>query len=248
MYYRLTEDPPDDGTTLPNDTVYIVEVGIETVTGDDGSQDIESAVKKLWKGTMKDGIPTGLTEYTGGADFINTLAGSLTVSKTVSGPDTDRAFGFTVTLTPGDSNTDPLTGEVTFPAKKLHSEGTFDDIQVTFTDGTAAVSLKHGESLAIRDIPYGTEWTVTETDADGFAVTTTVTSGETVTPGEGITTGGSIPAGSTAVAYRNTAVYKLPETGGTGTTLYTMAGLALMGSALCLKYIPSKRRKGGKSS
>ena len=245
LYYRITED--ESQNTLRNDTVYVAEVTVEK----DGNDDLAASVTGLWKGTLGENGPEGLEKCgTVSGDFVNTLSGSLTVSKTVNGPatDTDRAFSFTVTLAPGASNTDSLAGEVVFPAEKLNADGISEETQVTFTDGTVTVSLKHGESLTIRDIPYGAEWTVTETDADDFAVTTTVTSGDTVIPGEGISTGGTIPVGNVTAAYRNTTVYKLPETGGAGTTLYTMAGLALMGSALCLKYIPSKRRKGGKSS
>ena len=37
--------------------------------------------------------------------------------------------------------------------------------------------------------------------------------------------------------------YKLPDTGGLGTTGYRTGGLALVGSALAWKYILTKRRK-----
>ena len=42
--------------------------------------------------------------------------------------------------------------------------------------------------------------------------------------------------------------YKLPETGGAGTTSYTAGGLVLMFSGAVLLYIHSKGRKGGKAS
>ena len=42
--------------------------------------------------------------------------------------------------------------------------------------------------------------------------------------------------------------YKLPETGGAGTTSYTAGGLVLMFSGAVLLYIHSKGRKGEKAS
>ena len=62
-------------------------------------------------------------------------------------------------------------------------------------------------------------------------------------PGTTTITEGNITSGGTRVVYTNQQTYELPETGGTGTTIYTMAGLILVFMALCLMYIVNKRRK-----
>ena len=81
--------------------------------------------------------------------------GNLTVTKTVSGfgSDQSKAFTFTVTL-----NDTPITGE-------------YGDM--TFTNGVATFTLKHGESKTATGIPAGVSYTVEESDNDGYTVTKT---------------------------------------------------------------------------
>lgn len=75
------------------------------------------------------------------AVFTNTAkTGSLTVKKTVVGGDSQREFGFTVALTDGDG--EPVSG--TF------GKG---DGAVTFTDGRATFTLKHGGEKTITGLP-----------------------------------------------------------------------------------------------
>ena len=78
--------------------------------------------------------------------------GALTVSKTVTGNagDTTKAFSFTVKL---DSSL----------------SGTYGDM--TFENGVAEFTLKHGESKTATKLPAGTHYTVTESDNDGYSVT-----------------------------------------------------------------------------
>ncbi len=88
-----------------------------------------------------------------------TPTGALKVSKTVSGAqgDTEREWNFTVTenLENGDEPVD----------------GTFGGM--VFHNGTAEVSLKHGESLIAVGLPAGSSFTVTEKEAnaDGYVST-----------------------------------------------------------------------------
>lgn len=93
------------------------------------------------------------------AVFTNTAkTGTLTVKKTVVGGDSQREFGFTVTLTDGD-------GELV--------SGTFGkgDGAVEFTDGKATFTLKDGGEKAIAGLPVGARYTVTEEAAEGYATT-----------------------------------------------------------------------------
>lgn len=109
------------------------------------------------------------------AIFTNTAkTGSLTVKKTVVGGDSQREFGFTVTLTDGDG--EPVSG--TF------GKG---ESAVTFTDGRATFTLKDGGEKAIAGLPLGARYTVTEDAAEGYATTVNGTDGSkaegTVTEG-----------------------------------------------------------------
>lgn len=113
-------------------------------------------------------------------DFTNVKKGALTVEKIVQGNrgETDRAFTFTVTL----------TGESTTGVKADSVSETFGDM--TFENGKATFTLKHGESITANGLPAGLTYTVEETDAntDGY---TTSNSGNI----------GTIPSGDTAKVY-----------------------------------------------
>ena len=81
--------------------------------------------------------------------------GSLTVKKTVVGGDSQREFGFAVTLTDGDG--EPVSG--TF------GKG---ENAVTFADGKATFTLKDGGEKVIAGLPVGVHYTVTEDAAEGY--------------------------------------------------------------------------------
>lgn len=99
------------------------------------------------------------------AVFTNTAkTGALTVKKTVVGGDSQREFGFTVALADGDG--EPVSG--TFG----EGEGA-----VTFTDGKATFTLKHGGEKTIAGLPVGARYTVTEDAAEGYATTVDGTDG-----------------------------------------------------------------------
>ena len=102
-------------------------------------------------------IEAGLTSH---VDFTNTLDtfADLKILKTVTGEEfpEDQTFTFTVTLS-------GYTGEETFAIVKTSGEESQDGT-LTFTDGIAKIKLKHNESLTIKDLPNGTEYTVEEAD------------------------------------------------------------------------------------
>ena len=113
-------------------------------------------------------------------DFTNVKKGALTVEKIVQGNrgETDRAFTFTVTLT-GKSQTSIEANTI---------NGKFGDM--TFENGVATFTLKHGQSITASGLPAGLTYTVEETNAnaDGY---TTSNSGNT----------GTIPSGDTDKVY-----------------------------------------------
>ena len=123
-------------------------------------------------------------------EIHNIQRGGLQVTKTVSGntSETDREFHFTVTLS-GTS----LSGaaiETAYPYTYVRQDGTTVQGSLTFTDGTAAFTLKDRESLTLTGIPAGITYQVTETEANQDGYTTTA--------GDGTT--GVIPAGGAAIA------------------------------------------------
>ena len=81
--------------------------------------------------------------------------GNLTVSNVVSGNqgNPEHAFAFKVTLS------DPAV------------EGTYGDM--SFKAGTAVFKLKHGESMTAENLPESVEYTVEESDNEGYTVTKT---------------------------------------------------------------------------
>ena len=118
------------------------------------------------------------------AVFTNTAkTGTLTVKKTVVGGDSQREFGFTVTLTDGDG--EPVSG--TF------GEG---ENTVEFTDGRATFTLRDGGEKTVAGLPVGARYTVTEDAAGGY---TTAVDGAAGSKAEGAVT----EAGAT-VAFTNT--------------------------------------------
>lgn len=118
------------------------------------------------------------------AVFTNTAkTGSLTVKKTVVGGDSQREFGFTVTLADGDG--EPVSG--TF-GKGEHA--------VTFTDGKAAFALKDGGEKTIAGLPVGARYTVTEDAAEGY---TTMVNGA-----DGSKAEGAVTEDGATVAFTNT--------------------------------------------
>lgn len=118
------------------------------------------------------------------AVFTNTAkTGSLTVKKTVVGGDSQREFGFAVTLTDGDG--EPVSG--TF-GKGEHA--------VTFAGGKATFTLKDGEEKTIAGLPVGARYTVTEDAAEGYTTT--------VNGADGSKAEGAVTEDGATVAFTNT--------------------------------------------
>lgn len=112
-------------------------------------------------------------------------AGSLSVTKTVTGNlgDRDKYFAITVSLT--DTETDhygtDYTGNTISVSQTSYSvpddNGGSTTNPTSITVGTPATFwLKHGETLTLGNIPYGTEYTVTEADLTDY--TETITGGD----------------------------------------------------------------------
>lgn len=115
--------------------------------------------------------------------FVNTYsAGSLSVKKTVTGNlgDQTKYFAITVSLTDTTNDgygTDYTGNTITVGATSYNvSDGKGGTITnpTTITVGTPATFyLKHDETLTLSNIPYGTEYTVTEANLDDYVETIT---------------------------------------------------------------------------
>lgn len=156
--YRATVTVTDDGAGK-----LFAKTKIAQLTDDDGSvaeRTVEAAV------------------------FTNTAkTGSLTVKKTVVGGDSQREFGFAVTLTDGDG--EPVSG--TF------GKG---ENAVTFADGKATFTLKDGGEKVIAGLPVGVHYTVTEDAAEGYTTT--------VNGADGSKAEGAVTEDGATVAFTNT--------------------------------------------
>lgn len=101
--------------------------------------------------------------------FTNTYsAGTLNISKTVTGNlgDKDKYFEFKVTLT-GE------TGK-TYGASYVVSGGSNSANPTIIKIGEETTFLlKHGDTISIANLPYGVNYTVTETPAAGYTTTRT---------------------------------------------------------------------------
>lgn len=155
--YVITEQSGDEAALTFSKATYRA-----TVTVTDNGAGKLSAKTKIAQ--LTDDAGDAVERTVEAAVFTNTAkTGSLTVKKTVVGGDSQREFGFTVTLTDGDG--EPVSG--TF-GKGEHA--------VTFTDGKATFTLKDGEEKTIAGLPVGARYTVTEDAAEGY--TTTVNGAE----------------------------------------------------------------------
>lgn len=175
--YVITEQPGDEAALTFSKATYRVTV---TVTDDDaGKLSAKTEIAQL-----TDDAGDAAERTVEAAVFTNTAkTGSLTVKKTVVGGDSQREFGFAVTLADGDG--EPVSG--TF--------GKGEDA-VTFADGKATFTLKDGGEKAITGLPVGARYTVAEDAAEGY---TTAVNGA-----DGSKAEGAVTEDGATVAFTNT--------------------------------------------
>lgn len=107
-------------------------------------------------------------------NFPNTYsAGTLNVSKTVTGNlgDKNKYFKFTVTLTGENGKTYRDSYAVTGGSNTENPTSIKIGEETTFL-------LKHGDTIHIANLPYGVTYTVTETAVDGYTTEKTGDTGE----------------------------------------------------------------------
>lgn len=161
-------------------------VGVYTYTITENAGSTAGMVYDTASRTLKVTVVNGTTEGTFAvagtvlvgtdnkkSDSFNNVynAGSLEITKTVTGNlgDKSKDFTFTVTLkAPKD--------------KTVSSTITVAGNDASFVSGQEyTFTLKHGESYTFGNLPYEVEYTVTETAADGYTTTVNGTAGNTIT-------------------------------------------------------------------
>ena len=175
--YMITEQSGDEAALTFSKATYRATV---TVT-DNG---VGKLLAKTKIAQLTDDAGDAAERTVEAAVFTNTAkTGSLTVKKTVVGGDSQREFGFAVTLADGDG--EPVSG--TF-GKGEHA--------VTFAGGKATFTLKDGEEKTIAGLPVGARYTVTEDAAEGYTTT--------VNGADGSKAEGAVTEDGATVAFTNT--------------------------------------------
>lgn len=148
-------------------------------------------------------------------------AGTLKVSKTVTGNlgDRDKYFTFKVTLT-GEQDKN-------YADSYAVTGGSYKENPTTVKVGeTAVFHLKHGDTISISNLPYGVTYTVTETAAEGY---TTEKTGDS----------GSINSAEATAAFTNTKEGDID----TGIKLDSLPYILVFAGALALAVIMVIRKR-----
>ena len=187
--------------------------------------------------------------------------GELRIQKKVNGStgegvdvQTDEEFGFEIRFT--DSNGEALMDDYSYTKYDAKGEVISNDILIW---NNAKFTLKKGEYIVIKYLPEGSCYTISEVgpvkvkdrnpgeelewEVSGNNPYLPETSGGT-NNGSGVVTGTITKNNRVEIEYNNVLKFALPETGGSGTILYTMAGgmVLLFGAGFLYKKKFRERR------
>lgn len=264
-YYQITElaeetETEEDPTVRYDETAYTVEVQVtrknEAVTVDkvlihkEGVEPTEVTLAPEENGVVTfAGDKSALT-------FKNTLLHDLTVRKLASGGNSSEAtFKFDIELT-GSNETVIVDGTYPYEIERLNDdlEAEIQTGEVTFQNGKASIELHSKDTLTIKGLPYGVSWKVVETTIDGYYVGHIIDGDPILAVDdrkqdekEGAEASGELTETTDSVTFINRTTYELPESGGSGTNLYTMAGISLLLMAGLMYRKKIRERRAGSS-
>lgn len=196
--YQIKEIVDNDKYTLYDDSIYDIKVKVINV---DSKFEVTYTVSK--NGEKVDNIV-----------FNNQRLSSLTIKKTVESdnPNDGRKFNFSIELN------ELIEGLYEYETLK----GDVSDVITFDTNKKATVTLSHNESITIYGLPYGSKYTITETNPDGYSVMYKVNSSGYI-EGSKITDKTLIK--DTIVEFKNVKGYELPKTGSSGMLVITSIGI-----------------------
>ena len=160
----------------------------------------------------------------------------LKIEKMVVGSaDPDAEFSFEIAI----SHQTEQVQNSDYAIVRYREDGTIVERSL-LTDGKGSFKLKAGEYVLIDYLQHGTKYAITETNAEGFAVSSTI---DGTLEAQGTEVTGTIPQDkSSIVLFTNTAKSKLPNTGGPGTAALMISGVAALTAAAAVG--ARMRRKG----
>ena len=152
----------------------------------------------------------------------------------VTGEETDEVFGFEIQFS--DASENSLKDDYSYTKFDANNNVVGNDILIW---NNAKFTLKKGEYIVIKYLPHGSHYTITEVgpvknisggqgeglqwEESGSNPYLPETSGGNGN-GSGVVTGTISKNSQVEIEYNNVLKFALPETGGSGTILYTMAG------------------------
>ena len=142
------------------------------------------------------------TCYSDGSVTNSASAKNITISKKVSGNmgDTGKEFSFSVTLS-------GLTQEIAYT--KTDTAGQTTSHTATPQEGTITLTLKHDESVTLKDIPSGLAYTIAESkvSAEGYVTSYSINDADAV---EGRSVSGTL-SDDLVIAFTNTKDVVIPS-------------------------------------
>jgi hypothetical protein len=215
---------------------YIEEVPVDNYTLTDATASGDGTVTSNY--TITNSLSLADESFTFTNTYVPPVGNDLTISKTVTGNmgDTNQSFTFTINLTDEDGN--PLSDE---DIQVLLPNATDATMYTTDENGSITLTLKHGDEVTLKNLPQGTEYTITETDADKYN-TNFIVNGGTYDASSGHTQTGKL-SDSTDVSVGVTNEREVSIPTGVKTEFVPYLILASFSALIILLMLVVKKRK-----
>lgn len=173
---------------------------------------------------------------------------NLAISKNVTGNQgsKDQYFKFTVNLTSPAGSADQtyeIAGHDVDVPQTAYNNATTNVTTVSVTNGAGTVELwlKHGQTVTIKNMLYGTAYTITESANTGYTVKSSVNGDTTDITADGATASDTSLTASSTVTFTNDKQAVVP----TGVILNTGAPIMglLLAAALLVLVLGGKRKE-----